>query len=99
MRPGVCAPGPPETRWFHDSGDRLLSARGSGRVGRTEAGRSLEDEALRLAVIAAIRHNHTNYDELLMKGFERLDARERVWAQIEEVLQQWSPEITEYTTG
>jgi hypothetical protein len=26
-------------------------------------------------------------------------ARERVWAQIEEVLEQWSPEITEYTTG
>jgi hypothetical protein len=75
------------------------AVRGSGRVGRTEAGRSLEDEALRLAVIAAIRHKHTNYDELLMKGVERLDARERVRAQIEEVLQQWSPEITEYTTG
>jgi hypothetical protein len=75
------------------------AVRGSGRVGRTEAGRALEDEALRLAVIAAIRHNRTNYDELLMKGLERLDARERVWPQIEEVLQQWSPEITEYTTG
>jgi hypothetical protein len=33
-----------------------------------------------------------------MKGFERLDARERVWPQIEEVLQGWSAEITEYTT-
>jgi hypothetical protein len=74
------------------------AVRGSGRVGRTEAGRSLEDEALKLVVIAAVRHNHTNYDELLMKGIERLEARERVWAQIEEVLEGWSAEITEYTT-
>jgi hypothetical protein len=74
------------------------AVRGSGRVGRTEAGRSLEDAALRLAVIAAVRHKHTNYDELLMKGFERLDAREQVWAQIEEVLEHWSAEVTEYTT-
>jgi hypothetical protein len=75
------------------------AVRGSGRVGRTEAGRALEDEALRLAVIAAVRHRHTRYDELLMKGVERLDARERVRAQIEEVLEQWSAAITEYTTG
>jgi len=66
------------------------AVRGSGRVGRTEAGRALEDEALRLAVIAAIRHRHTSYDELLMKGVERLDARGRVREQIEEALELWS---------
>jgi hypothetical protein len=66
------------------------AVRGSGRVGRTEAGRALDHEALRLAVIAAVRHRHTGYDELLMKGVERLDARERVREQIEETLEQWS---------
>jgi hypothetical protein len=75
------------------------AARGSGRVGRTEAGRALEDEALRLAVVAAVRHRHTAYDELLMKGVERLDARGRVREQIDEVLEQWSGALTEYTTG
>ena len=31
--------------------------------------------AVDLAVKAHIRHAHTNYDELLMRGTERLDAR------------------------
>lgn len=35
------------------------AARGSGRVGRTSAGRALEAEALTAAVVAAIRYNHT----------------------------------------
>ena len=66
------------------------AARGSGRVGRTEAGRALEQEAIRLAVIAAVRHRHTGYDELLMKGVERTDARESVWPRIEAVLGEWA---------
>src|SRR6185295_14731024 len=41
------------------------ATRGSGRVGRSQAGRNLEDRALFAAVAAAVRHNHTNYDELL----------------------------------
>jgi hypothetical protein len=49
--------------------------RGSGRVGRTEAGRNLEESALTLAVVAAIRHKHTQYDELLASGVDRLTAR------------------------
>jgi hypothetical protein len=40
------------------------SARGSGRVGRTASGRALEEEALRAAVVASIRHRHTKYDRL-----------------------------------
>src|SRR5262249_15700093 len=41
--------------------------RGSGRVGRSAAGRALDPQALDLAVIAHIRHEHTNYDTLLMQ--------------------------------
>jgi hypothetical protein len=63
--------------------------RGSGRVGRTEAGRALEDEALRLAVIAAVRHRHTKYDELLMKGVQRSEAREMVRSRMQDVLDEW----------
>ena len=66
------------------------AVRGSGRVGRTEAGRALEDEPLRLAVIAAVRHTRTGYDELVMKGVEWLDARRLVREQIEEALEVWS---------
>jgi len=65
------------------------SARGSGRVGRTAAGRALGDEALRAAVVAAIRHRHTKYDRLLMKGVARMDARDTVRDDIDRVLERW----------
>ena len=65
------------------------SIRGSGRVGRTAAGRALDEEALRAAVIAAIRHRHTNYDRLLMQGWDRMDARDAVRDDIDRVLDQW----------
>lgn len=68
---------------------RHTSERGSGRVGRTEAGRHLDEEALRLAAIAHIRHCHTDYDTLLMDGMERHDARGLVRGAIEEVLDRW----------
>ena len=51
--------------------------RGSGRVGRSAAGRNLDEKAVTLAVIASIRHLDTDYDELLMSGVARPDARER----------------------
>jgi hypothetical protein len=38
-------------------------------VGRTAAGRALDERAITAAAIAAIRHTHTRYDELLMSGF------------------------------
>jgi hypothetical protein len=66
------------------------SIRGSGRVGRSAAGRNLEEEALRLAAIAFIRHRHTTYDDLLMNGMDRVSARQSVWDKIEETLQRWS---------
>lgn len=65
------------------------SRRGSGRVGRTSAGRALEPEALNAAVIAAIRHRHTRYDKLLMRGYGRRDARDAVYDAINDVLERW----------
>ncbi len=58
-------------------------------MGRTSAGRSLEESALTAAVIAAIRHRHTDYDRLLMNGLDRMDAREAVRDEIDRVLEQW----------
>ena len=66
------------------------SIRGSGRVGRSAAGKNLEEEALRLAAIAFIRHRHTIYDDLLMNGMDRASARQSVWGKIEKTLQHWS---------
>jgi hypothetical protein len=65
------------------------SRRGSGRVGRTAAGRALETEALSAAVIAAVRHRHTRYDQLLMHGYCRRDARDAVHDAIDRVLERW----------
>jgi hypothetical protein len=63
--------------------------RGSGRVGRTEAGRNLEERALTAAVIAAVRHQHTEYDKLLARGTDRVAARESVRDKIDEILSAW----------
>jgi len=68
---------------------RHASVRGSGRVGRSASGRALDEEAVRLAVIAHIRHAHTNYDELLMSGLDRPSARDAVQDKMEEVLEEW----------
>ena len=65
------------------------SVRGSGRVGRTASGRALEEEALRAAVVASIRHRHTKYDRLLMRGRDRMDARDTVRDDIDRVLESW----------
>lgn len=65
------------------------SERNSGRVGRSAAGRNLDEEALRLAAVAYVRHRYTNYDELLMQGMERALARQCVRDEIESVLSRW----------
>jgi hypothetical protein len=61
----------------------------SGRVGRTSAGRALEPEALTAAVVAVIRHNHTCYDQLLMRGWNRNDARDTVRNAVERTIESW----------
>jgi hypothetical protein len=63
--------------------------RGSGRVGRSAAGRALDEEALTLAVIARIRHGKTRYDELLMSGVDRRAARAEVAERVQSVLDLW----------
>lgn len=65
------------------------AVRGSGRVGRTEAGRSLEEHALTAAVIASIRHRHTSYDNLLAGGVPRVIARQRIADRIDKILDTW----------
>jgi hypothetical protein len=64
-------------------------ARGSGRVGRSAAGRALDPDAVTRAVVAAVRHEDTAYDELLMAGVPREDARDRIRNDIDQVLDQW----------
>jgi hypothetical protein len=63
--------------------------RGSGRVGRSAAGRALDPDAVTRAVVASVRHEDTAYDELLMAGVPREEARERIRADIDRVLDGW----------
>lgn len=68
---------------------RHAGARSSGRVARSAAGRALDPGAIELAVAAAVRHEDTDYDELLMSGMERSEARRRVSVAIDGVLERW----------
>jgi hypothetical protein len=61
----------------------------SGRVGRTAAAKELSPEAIRLAVIAHIRHVHTNYDELLARYADRDTARARGQTKVSAILGDW----------
>jgi hypothetical protein len=65
------------------------AVRGSGRVGRSAAGRDLEEGALTAAIIVHIRHSHTRYDQSLMEGWERDHARQQVRHGIDEILECW----------
>lgn len=61
----------------------------SGRIGRTSAAKNFDEQAIRLAVIAHIRHLETPYDELLAKGFDRHWARGEIQDRVSEVLAVW----------
>ena len=61
----------------------------SGRVGRSAAAKALDEEAVRLAVTAHVRHAETNYDDLLLKGIERWEAREEVYPMVTRTLNRW----------
>ena len=61
----------------------------SGRIGRSAAAKALDEKAVRLAVIAHIRHTETPYDELLVRGYERWEAREQVAEAVDRVLTEW----------
>lgn len=80
-------PGCPPSR--ADSIAEHAGVRGSGRVGRSAAGRALAEDAVTLAVVASVRHEDSDYDELLMSGVPRQEARDRVRPTIDAVLDSW----------
>ncbi|HNS51558.1 MAG TPA: DUF2293 domain-containing protein [Anaerolineae bacterium] len=61
----------------------------SGRVGRSAAAKSYDEQAIRLAVIAHIRHTETRYDELLARGLDRWEARAEVEAKVSRIVAAW----------
>jgi hypothetical protein len=61
----------------------------SGRVGRTANAKELDPQALTLAAIAHIRHVETDYDSLLMEGWDRRDARDKVRTKVNAILDSW----------
>ena len=60
------------------------------RVSRSAAGRALDSEALTLAVVASIRHQDTGYDDLLMSGVPRDEARDQIRPAIDRILASWA---------
>jgi len=66
-----------------------LRSSGRGRVGRTAAAKEMEERPLVLAVVAAARHQYTRYDELLMSGMERSEARAAVRGEVDGILAGW----------
>ena len=61
----------------------------SGRVGRSASAKSLAEKAVRLAVLAHIRHRETKYDQLLGRGYGREEARAMVEEAVARVLTRW----------
>jgi hypothetical protein len=61
----------------------------SGRIGRSAAAVRFDAEAIRVAVHAHIRHNHTRYDELLKNGKTRKRARNAVHKAVKQVAERW----------
>ncbi len=61
----------------------------SGRVGRSASAKEMDEKAVRLAVVAHIRHAETNYDDLLARGVPRGMARAEVEAAINQTLRRW----------
>lgn len=64
-------------------------AKYSGRVGRSAAAKAFDEQAVRLAVVAHVRHVETPYDRLLMNGWERFEARHEVGETVQAVLADW----------
>jgi len=64
-------------------------AKYSGRVGRSAAAKALNEDAVRLAVVARVRHVETRYDRLLMSGWDRVEARLCVKNAVRSVLAKW----------
>ena len=61
----------------------------SGRVGRSASAKAFDEQAIRLAVIAHIRHAETHYDDLLSQGQERYVARDEIKDRVGKILAVW----------
>ncbi|OQX79432.1 MAG: hypothetical protein B6D64_04910 [Bacteroidetes bacterium 4484_276] len=61
----------------------------SGRVGRSSSAKVFSTKAIKLAVMAHIRHTSTDYDVLLSQGHDRLAARFQVKDIVLDVLSIW----------
>jgi hypothetical protein len=61
----------------------------SGRVGRTASAKEFDENMIRLAVRAHIRHRETGYDSLLMMGRDRDFARRQVGNKLDRIEEQW----------
>ena len=64
--------------------------RSSGRVGRTAAAKELNAEKVRLAVIAHVRHLHTNYDSIIERTHDKRGSRAKIKDNVTAVLQAWT---------
>jgi hypothetical protein len=62
----------------------------SGRVGRTSGAKRLDEKAVRLAVLAHVRHHYTKYDKLIDEGMTKMAARTHVQDKVDDVLRRWS---------
>ncbi len=61
----------------------------SGRVGRSAPAKDFDENAIRLAVAAHIRHSETEYDSLLNNGDDRHVARAAVRREVDDILADW----------
>jgi len=61
----------------------------SGRVGRSAGAKRFDEESITLAVVAHVRHTQTEYDDLLMRGIDRFDARRLVKGKINQMIDEW----------
>lgn len=61
----------------------------SDRIGRSASAKVLDEESVRLAVIAHIRHRETKYDQMLAMGRQRWEARTAIEDAVSRVLRKW----------
>ena len=62
----------------------------SGRVGRSSAAKAFDAKVIELAVKAHVRHKHTHYDQLLMKGWGRTEARSAIAEKLDQIVSEWN---------
>jgi len=69
-------------------------AAAAGRAALRPSRPALDADAVRLAVVASVRHVDTDYDDLLMSGLDRETARVRVQQRVEDVIDAWRHGVT-----